>query len=157
MRRVTGHETCLADIQSLLQSGGLAIRQVRHWIADIASLVGRFADLVGDRPVTLRGETLADDGSRRFHVDRTHLRLVCAYRGPGTDWLANAQVDRGALGGGQANEAILRHGEPRRMASFWVGVTKGECFPGKADKAVVHRSSPIAGTGQVRVLVCLDS
>lgn len=146
-----------ADIQALLRDGGLDASRFRRWIADMAALVERFADLVEDRPMTLRIETLADDGCRRFHVDRTHLRLVCTYRGPGTEWLANPQVDREALVSGQPNEAILRHGEPRRMAPFWVGVMKGECFPGNAGKGLVHRSPPIAGTGQVRVLFCLDA
>lgn len=91
----------------------------------MASLLERFADLVDDRPMTLRLETLADDGCRRSHVDRTNLRLVCTNRGSGTEWLANSQVDREALVGGSPNEAILHHGEPWRTAPSWAGVKEG--------------------------------
>jgi hypothetical protein len=100
---------------------------------------------------------LADDGCRRFHVDHTRLRLLCTYRGPGTEWLAHDQVDRQALAAHQPNDAILRHGQPRHLEPFWVGVLKGERFPGNAGRGLVHRSPPVADTGTTRVLVCLDA
>jgi hypothetical protein len=33
---------------------------------------------------------------------------------------------------------------------------KGEVFPGNQGMGLVHRSPPIAGTGETRVLFCLD-
>ena len=92
----------------------------------------------------------------RFHADRTRLRLLCTYRGPGTEWLTEAQVDRWALSNGSANEDIIRFGEPARFMSPWVGIMKGSAYPGNAGHGLVHRSLPIAGSGRTRVLFCLD-
>ena len=97
-----------------------------------------------------------DDGCRRYHVDRSHLRLLSTYRGPGTEWLTNEQVDRDNLRSGAPNEDIVRYGQPYRMAPFWVGLFKGSLYPNMADSGLVHRSPPIDGTGQFRVRFCLD-
>jgi hypothetical protein len=100
--------------------------------------------------------TTDDDDCRRYHVDRTHLRLLCTYRGPGTEWLTNDQVERLAQASGAPNEEIIRFGEPSQFEPFWVGILKGDAFPGNARHGLVHRSPPIKGSGQTRVLFCLD-
>jgi len=53
-------------------------------------------------------------------------------------------------------QSILRHGHPARMETGWVGLMKGEVFPGNQGLGLVHRSPPIADTGETRVLFCLD-
>lgn len=145
----------------LLAAAGADPGALPHWIADLAGLTERFlalaAALPAPRPVTLRLETLTQDGCRRFHVDRTRLRLLCTYRGPGTEWLARRQVDRAALDNHLPNEAIARGGTARRLQPFWVGVMKGADFPGEEGGGQVHRSPPIAGTGAIRLLACLDT
>lgn len=130
------------DVATLFQGQGFDTHRYPHWVEDIHELVGVFHELAGPRPVTLRLETTDGDGCRRFHVDRTHLRLLCTYRGPGTEWLRNAQVDRHAQAHFKPNEDILRHGVPACFEPFWVGVMKGELFPGNAGNALVHRSPP---------------
>ncbi len=144
------------DVAALFRGQGLDPRGSPHWVQDIRELATLFQSLAGARPVTLRLETTDGDGCRRFHVDRTRLRLLCTYRGPGTEWLRNEQVDRHALAHFKPNEDILRHGAPGRFEPFWVGVMKGELFPGNAGNALVHRSPPVAGTDRTRVLMCLD-
>ena len=148
-------------IARLLDEHDLDPQHFPAWRADIEAVAERFLALT-DRlpqpaPATLRLETLGDDGCRRFHVDLCRLRLLCTYRGPGTEWLDHDQVDRHALTSHQPNEAILRHGQPNRLAPFQIAVLKGERFPGNAGLGLVHRSPPIAGTGTVRVLVCIDA
>lgn len=129
-------------------------------LADLQRLAGHFAAIASTldapRTVTLRLETLHDDGCRRFHVDRVRLRLLCTYLGPGTEWLTDDQVDREALAGHLPNEAILRWGAPRRLEPFWVAIIKGDRYPGAAGRGQVHRSPPIAAAGTARVLFCLD-
>lgn len=147
------------QIASLLAAAGAATQGLSAWIQDLAGLANRFADLVdrlpAPHPITLRIETLSDDGCRRFHVDRSRLRLLCTYRGPGTEWLSEEQVDRAALYSHFPNERILKQGRPRRLEPFWVAVMKGESYPG--DVGQVHRSPEIAGTGVSRLLFCLDA
>jgi hypothetical protein len=75
---------------------------------------------------------------------------------PGTEWLADDQVDREALARHRPNEAILRWGVPQRLEPFWVAMLKGDLYPGGAGRGQVHRSPPIAAAGIVRVLFSLD-
>jgi len=144
------------DVSALLQQQGLDPLAFANWRIDLGQLAALFFDISEERDVTLRLETIVDDGCRRFHVDRTHLRLLCTYRGPGTEWLTDAQVDREAQANGAPNDCIIRVGEPSRFQPFWVGVLKGDAYPGNAGHGLVHRSPPIAGSGQTRVLFCLD-
>ncbi len=145
------------DVSTLLTQQGLDPVAFKHWRDDLRGLANLFFSVSGGRDVVLRLETKDDDGCRRFHVDRTtHLRLLCTYRGPGTEWLTNEQVDRNAQGNGAPNERIIRFGEPSRFEPFWVGILKGSAYPRNARRGLVHRSPPIAGLRQTRVLFCLD-
>lgn len=126
------------------------------WLSDLELLTDTFFQLADGRPITARLETLDRTGCPRFHVDHSCLRLVCAYRGPGTEWLDEDQVDRVALDSGAPNEAIIRTGCPNRMPTFAVGVMKGSRYPGHADAGLVHRSPAFEPGNPPRVLFCLD-
>jgi hypothetical protein len=144
------------DIGALLKRQGLDPQAFRAWLADLRRLADLFFAVCAGRDVIARLETTDDDGCRRFHVDRTHLRLLCTYRGPGTEWLTNQQVDRDSQADGAPNERILRFGEPSQFEPFWVGILKGDAYPGNAGRGLVHRSPSITGSGQTRLLFCLD-
>jgi hypothetical protein len=151
---------CMARLQGLLQAHALEPEGFGWWLADMAMLAELFADLVtrtlGPRPITARVETLDDVACPRFHVDRTCLRLLCSYRGPGTEWLPDEEIDRLALENRQPNEQIQCGAQPRALQPFWVGLFKGECFPGNAGRGQVHRSPAVPPDG-LRVLFCLDA
>jgi len=154
--RCRGNLPSEQNLSALVAAVGGDIGRCPAWVADMAQLLGHFFELIASletpHSVRLRIESLADDACRRFHVDRSRLRLLCTYRGPGTEWLAEDQVNRHALATHQPNERILRFGEPRRLEPFWVAVMKGDRFPGNAGRGLVHRSPPIAGTGRRRLL-----
>lgn len=144
------------DIAALLTRQGLDPQAFGAWLADLRRLTELFSVLCTGRDLTARLETIEVDGCPRFHVDRTHLRLLCTYRGPGTEWLTNDQVDRDAQGSGAPNERIVRFGEPSRFEPYWAGILKGDAYPGNAGRGLVHRSPPIGGSGRTRLLFCLD-
>ena len=144
------------DVSALLQQQGLDPLVFTNWRKDLRRLADLYFSLSDDQDVTLRLVTTDDDECRRFHVDRTNLRLLCTYRGPGTEWLTNDQVDRLAQATGAPNEEIIRFGIPSQFEPFWVGILKGDAFPGNASHGLVHRSPPIKASGQTRVLFCLD-
>jgi len=145
------------ELAALISAQGFdAVSVFPGWLADMTRLADVFFDLAGCRPVTARLETLARTGCPRFHVDHSYLRLVCTYRGPGTEWLDDAQVDRVAQAGGAPNEAIVRFGKPSRMPTFAVGLMKGSRYPGCADTGLVHRSPALGPGDPARVLFCLD-
>lgn len=108
--------------------------------ADIDDLVRRFADLTGKATVRLRLEAVDGDACRKFHADYTDLRLVTTYAGPGTD-IRNTPAD----------DALVT-----RIATGDVALFKGKLFPGEPP-VLLHRSPPIEGTGERRVVLVLDT
>jgi hypothetical protein len=151
---------CMARLQDLLQEHGVEPARFGFWLADMAMLADLFTELVtrtlGPRPITARVETLDRVSCPRFHVDRTNLRLLCTYQGPGTEWLPDEEIDRAALQDRQPNESIQRDAQPRALQPFWAGLFKGECFPGNAGRGQVHRSPAVPPDG-LRVLFCVDA
>jgi len=150
--------TVIAD---LLVAHGLAsanLDRIAPLVADMAALAWTFCSLARDlpepAPIGLRLEVITGTSCPRFHVDQSQLRLLCTYRGPGTEWLGHAQVDRRALYDHQPNDRILRTGNPERLDTCWVGLLKGERYPGNQGCGQVHRSPPAAG--MARLLFCLD-
>ena len=144
------------DVCELLLQQELDPSDFSCWRIDLRRVAGYYFEIISNRDVILRLVTTDSDDCRRFHTDRTHLRLLCTYRGPGTEWLSEEQVDRQAQGSGATNDDIIRFGEPSGFAPFWVGILKGTAYPGNAGRGLVHRSPPISGSGQTRVLFCLD-
>ena len=144
------------DVNALLRQQHLDPMAFENWRIDLRRLADVFFSLSEGRDVSMRLETKDGDGCRRFHVDHTHLRLLCTYRGPGTLWLTDAQVDRAAQENGEPNDKIIRFGTPSYFETFWVGIMKGDAYPGNAGRGLVHRSPPIAGSGLSRVVFCLD-
>ena len=156
MRCMTSPKSFDDDVRSLLQQRNIDPFAYANWRSDLRQLADYFFCVHDNRDVTIRLVTTNEDGCRRFHSDRTHLRLLCTYHGPGTEWLANEQVDRLALANGLTNEEIMQYAEPLEFAPFWVGIMKGEAYPDNKGQGLVHRSPPIAGSGKIRVLFCLD-
>ena len=144
------------DVSALLTQQGLDPLVFKNLRVDLRRLADLYFSVSEGRDVTLRLVTTDDDDCRRFHVDRTNLRLLCTYRGRGTEWLTEAQVDRVAQASGAPNDRIVRFGDPAQFEPFWVGILKGDAYPGNAGHGLVHRSPSIAGSGQIRVLFCLD-
>jgi hypothetical protein len=122
-------------------------------LLDIADLALAFTMLDGHRgAVRVRLEALIHNGCSRWHADAIGLRLLCTYRGPGTEYLP--------LDGGAAAARELPIGAPHRsmgrIATGAVAILKGEAHPGAAGRACIHRS-PSAGPGQrARLLLCID-
>ncbi len=143
------------DICAHLQRHRLNPAGFEHFRADLQLLADHFAGVSGGRALKFRLVTTDDDNCRRFHVDTRHMRMLCTYRGPGTEWLTDEQVDRDALLSGAPNEAVIRFGRPSHFEPFWVGIFRGET--GSSGNGLVHRSPPIEGSGQTRVLFCLDA
>jgi hypothetical protein len=144
------------DFCGLLRKHDLDPKAFREWRTDLGRIAAIFFAISDRGAATLRLETTDGDGCRRFHVDHTHLRLLCTYRGPGTEWLSDEQVDRSALANFEPNDCILRSGTPSAFETFWVGILKGEAYPGNLGHGLVHRSPRMAGSGLIRVVFCLD-
>jgi hypothetical protein len=116
--------------------------------ADLAFLAELQADLLGCPQVGVRLEVASQAMCPRFHTDRVALRLLCTYRGPGTEWIDPAHADPGA--------AIAR-GDVKRAAPFELVMLKGEGWPGNAERGAIHRSPDVAPGAAPRVLAAIDA
>lgn len=153
-RRRTTLQLFQRDLHSLFSDQGLDSGEFSGLRADMHVLAERMAGILGSQELVYRLVTVADNECSRFHLDSTPFRLICTYQGPGTQWLADTQVDWTALGRGAGNDGIIRFGTPSQLQPFWVGILKGGSV--RARQGLVHRSPTIVGSGQIRVLFCLD-
>lgn len=132
-------------------AGARAAPWCDSFIEDASTLTRLFASVAGCDTVHLRLDVTDGDGCRRWHRDCVPTRLVCTYRGPGTQWVPPAIGD-----------VVLVHADddvPQALALplGHVAVFKGCGWPGRGDdRGIVHRSPRIAGSGQVRLVLVLD-
>ncbi|MES1945208.1 hypothetical protein PC39_13862 [Salinisphaera sp. PC39] len=116
-------------------------------LTEIAGLLQLFSTLAACREMDVLIEWQTRRQCPLFHVDAHPLRLLCAYLGPGLEYLDEADADRDALGrGGRApgRDPVCRGGPQtvRRVAHQAVALFKGTGWPGNAGRGLVHRSPP---------------
>ncbi|MEM9223778.1 MAG: DUF1826 domain-containing protein [Pseudomonadota bacterium] len=113
-----------------------------HLVDDIAALATLFAELMGSALLKLRLERVATNSCTKFHIDAITGRLICTYRGTGTQY------------------GILTEGDvPRRIFTVPTGspiILRGTLWPQSPPAGVMHRSPPIEGTGETRLVLILD-
>lgn len=130
---------------------------------DIAFLVEIYGDLLGCPAVGVRLEVLSRAMCPRFHVDHTGIRLLCTYRGPGTEWLEDAAADRSKLGpvsAGMCDEVSGIITDPKgihRVKPYAIALLKGSRWQGNAGQGVVHRSPAVPVNEVPRVMLALDA
>lgn len=132
-------------------------------VDDVAGLAELYGDLLGCDAVGLRLEIIERAMCPRFHVDHVGIRMLCTYRGPGTEWLDDEAADRnflGARGSGlpDATSGLIR--DPRGVHAvppFAVALLKGDLWRGNAGRGIIHRSSAVPVGQAPRVLVAIDA
>ena len=118
--------------------------------ADMLALARCFLALTGDAVLRIRLEALRGPGCHRWHADAVGLRMLCTYRGPGTEWL---ELPGGAAAARRRDQPALT---PSRLGAGDVAVLKGERWPGNAGNGCIHRSPPNADDAPPRLVLCLD-
>ncbi|ANT62213.1 hypothetical protein AYJ57_17460 [Salipiger sp. CCB-MM3] len=110
---------------------------------DVARLAAEFSRIAGKDALQIRLDVVRGNACSKFHVDYVPARLLCTYRGAGTQY-------------GLASET----GEPaqvQQMQAGWVGLFRGRLWPGDLPCGLLHRSPPIAGSGETRLLLVIDA
>ncbi len=111
-------------------------------VDDISALADIFADVMRAPYLRLRLDVVNSNMCRKFHIDAVRARLICTYRGTGTQY--------GNSTGGA---------EPRRIYTVPTGspiVLRGTLWPETPKSGLLHRSPPIEGTGETRLMLVLD-
>lgn len=130
--RVEGSPACLS---ARLASLAPAMRE------DIVALAQRFAALMEIDEVRVRLEVITGNACKKVHADHTDVRLICTYAGQGTEYMPHGDGD---------GDCSLE-----QVPTGWVGLFKGRTFHPDHLPAR-HRSPPIAGTGESRLLLVID-
>lgn len=127
---------------------------------DVRFAAELLADLVGCDALGIRIEVTDRASCPRLHVDRVAVRLLCTYRGDGTQWLDHGDADRAHLGGRGADDAhsgLLREGATlHSVPPFALALLKGSAWPGHESRGVIHRSPGVAAESGPRVLLAID-
>lgn len=130
-------------IGHLCDMSGLPLGPERDWLeTDITSLAEVFAVLMSAEFLRMRLAVVTTNACRKFHIDAITARLICTYRGTGTQY------------GIAANGA-----DPERVFTVQTGapiLLRGTQWPVQPPKGLLHRSPPIEGTGEARLVLVLD-
>lgn len=142
-RVVVRAEDVAEAAQDLCAASGMPAGPHRDWfVQDITALAGRFADVMEADYLRVRLEAVTTNACRKFHLDALTGRLVCTYRGTGTQY--------GTSDGCCDPEQILTvpTGAPILL--------RGSLWPAQPSSGLVHRSPPIEGSGETRIVLVLD-
>lgn len=130
-------------VNHLFDMADLPAGPERVWLAeDVVELTQVFSRLLKARYLRLRLDVVTGNACRKFHIDAITARLVCTYRGTGTQY--GISID------GQ---------EPGRVFTVLTGapiLLRGTLWPAKPESGLLHRSPPIEGTGETRLVLVLD-
>lgn len=166
LRRVI-EETRIASLPTLSMTlpsdevGRAATRAadpLARWMLDeLADVLTQYAALVPNQRVTMAFCTTREQSCPVFHIDRVSVRLLCTFKGPGTEWLDDAQAQRKWLGRGDNRkiagpEAIVYSAQP-----FQVCLLKGERGWGRKERGVVHRSPRVPSESEGRWYLRVDT
>ncbi|RKT45456.1 DUF1826 domain-containing protein [Thiocapsa rosea] len=119
---------------------------------ELTFLLELYADLLGCEAIGLRIERLERAMCPRWHVDRTGIRLLCTWCGPGTEWLDDPRIDPLGLPGSAAGAPATGQARP-----FDILLLKGSAWQGNAAGGAIHRSPQVAPNSGPRILVALDA
>lgn len=111
-------------------------------VDDSAALAQLFAELSGVDYLRLRLDVVTTNACRKFHIDGITSRLVCTYRGTGTQY--------GTSVGGADPETIFT------VPTASPIVLRGTLWPEHPESGLLHRSPPIEGSGETRLVLVLD-
>ena len=129
---------CMAEI---FEAHHIATCAALAWLMkDIETLAFEVQQDAKTPLVRLRLDPIFDDACSKMHIDNVFARLICTYRGPGTE-----------LG--------LSIGDGPTLASVATGMPiymKGKQWTDHDLVGLTHRSPPIKGSGLVRWLVVLE-
>ncbi|MDJ0823151.1 MAG: DUF1826 domain-containing protein [Paracoccaceae bacterium] len=130
-------------VAHLFEESGLPKGTERDWLhQDIVSLANTFSALIQAKFLRVRLAAVTTNACRKFHIDAITARLVCTYRGMGTQY-------------GTSHDGH----DPSRVFTVPTGspiLLRGTLWPAEPPAGLLHRSPPIEGTGETRLVLVLD-
>lgn len=130
----------LADIARAYETPDCSERDML--LDDAAAMAAIFADVMKAPYLRLRLDAITTNACRKFHVDAITARLVCTYRGTGTQYGTSLEGE-----------------DPQQVRTVPTGspiLLRGSLWPAMPDPGLKHRSPPIEGTGETRLVLVID-
>lgn len=107
---------------------------------ELVERAATFAALMGCERLNMRLEVIETDACRKFHMDHVRARLLMPLYGPGTQWIESTFGSNAPI-----NQLSIGH----------VGIFKGR--QAVDEPAILHRSPPVAATGETRLLLAITA
>ena len=145
LRTLTTPDHVERVVHAACDSAGTPDGRHRDRLASDAAALALILSRIAAQPlIEVRLEVVDTDTCRKFHVDRVRCRMLCTYRGAGTQYgAAQPGADRDPR-------------EIRQLAAADAALFRGAFWPGAEFAGVLHRSPPLAGTGETRLLLVVD-
>jgi len=118
------------------------VEERKRLIDGVTELAAAFGNLLKAGHLRLRLDVVTANSCKKFHIDQIAARLLCTYRGTGTQY-------------GFATDGI----EPDHLLTVATGspiVLRGRLWPEAPKSGTLHRSPPIEGTGEYRFILVLN-
>ncbi|MEL6409529.1 MAG: DUF1826 domain-containing protein [Pseudomonadota bacterium] len=142
-RAVLRYDAVFEMVQGLCDIAGTPHCSNRDMLVeDMSQLAQVFSQLLDVRYLRLRLGKVTTNACRKFHIDAIEARLLCTYRGPGTQYGISTDGN-----------------DPKRVFAAPTGapiLMRGRDWPDKQPSSLVHRSPPIEGSHQTRLVLVLD-
>ena len=140
-RTVVATEAVADAVRQLL--GTVPMSSERSWLEDdIIALAAAFEAILPAPYMRVRLDVVTGNACRKFHIDAIRARLICTYRGTGTQY------------------GISTNGEePENVFTVPTGapfLLRGTLWPESPPSGLLHRSPPIEGSGETRLVLVLD-
>ena len=110
--------------------------------SDVAQLAQLLMDAAETNTLNLRLDVVSGNACHKFHQDYVTARLLCTYRGAGTQY--------GHAGADRIPDTV------HQMNEGQVGIFRGRLCSGGQETSLLHRSPPIEGSGERRLLLVID-
>ena len=108
----------------------------------MSALAQIFANIMQVAYLRLRLQVVSSNACHKFHIDSLKARLICTYRGTGTQY--------------GTSENGTNPYEISDLPTGSVMIMRGTLWPENPMTGLLHRSPPIEGTGQTRLVLVLD-
>lgn len=142
-RAVLPRHAVFDTVQRFFDMADLPAGPERDWLyKDVAGLADIFCHLMTTEYLRLRLDVITTNACRKFHIDAITARLVCTYRGTGTQY-------------GMSTDG----NDPKRVFTVQTGspiLLRGTRWPAQPASGLLHRSPPIEATGETRLVLVLD-
>lgn len=127
----------------------------QKFLNDIDNTVKYFSQLSELRNIEVLFGIVNTTQCPLFHYDSNYLRLICSYKGKGTLWLENNNVNFDVFGKKSNDKIVKDKSKINSVDEYDIAILKGTKFH-KNNSAVIHKS-PELSIGEKRIVLRLDA